>query len=220
MTKRFTLIELVVVIAIISILASMLLPALSTAKEKARSLSCLGNWRQIGSGVAMYSDDYEHWMPIACTSSGNSNNWRLEVSPYLGLTVTGTSDLDLAGGVFKCPTYQYKNDPIQAWEGGYGWNSQYFGKRTDRKRFNMIERPSVSAFAGDGVDWLGEGTWDYTYLYAPSYAYGSHPTPSVGNRHHRGINLLWGDLHVEWMPQSMLTIGLNGDQNYYYRVTK
>lgn len=59
----FTLIELLVVIAIIAILAAVLFPVFAQAREKARSISCLSNIKQIGTSTALYVQDYDETFP-------------------------------------------------------------------------------------------------------------------------------------------------------------
>ena len=106
--KPFTLIELLIVIAIIAILAGMLLPALNSAREKARAIFCTGSLKQFGLAFHNYTDSSNGYYPWRYDSSKGQQIrfWRHQMMqvgllPYKTITVSGT---DTRRDVSLCPS--------------------------------------------------------------------------------------------------------------------
>jgi len=99
-SRGFTLIELLVVIAIIAILAAILFPVFAQAREKARTITCLSNVKQIGLATLMYVQDYDETFP----SAWGDTAWQIKLEPYqkAGINSTGLN-WDVQKGLLHCP---------------------------------------------------------------------------------------------------------------------
>jgi len=100
----FTLIELLIVIAIIAILASMLLPALQNARDMAKRSTCAGNEKNIGLAMFSYTSDYNGWMPWSDNKGVGQMVFLFWYTPTRTSFLSDTTD--------PAPSYFRKNDPV------------------------------------------------------------------------------------------------------------
>jgi prepilin-type N-terminal cleavage/methylation domain-containing protein/prepilin-type processing-associated H-X9-DG protein len=117
--RAFTLIELLVVIAIIAILAAILFPVFAQARDKARSITCVSNMKQILNAAMMYTQDYDE-------TYHRIRNWNFPTQPD-GKWAYGAQDAlgpyIKNEGVWKCPSDAIQRDDCDP--RGYGYPISY-----------------------------------------------------------------------------------------------
>jgi prepilin-type N-terminal cleavage/methylation domain-containing protein len=131
--RAFTLIELIVVIAIIGVLAALLLPVLSRAKEAARGANCLSNLHQIGIGLQLYVQDNNNKLPFMRDKSLTTTNSLPSPDKVLSSQLSGNKN------IWRCPSD--RNQVFEQTDSSYAWNSLLNGEDADHLNAFGIQNP-------------------------------------------------------------------------------
>lgn len=193
---HFTIIELLIVIAIIAILASMLLPALKNARDKVKQAACASNQRQIGLGINMYAGDFNGYMPPLSdtapwygTDGEGGALWHstLAYMDYIS-GVTKRNYGEEPKGVYRCPAEaDLTAFPSDAWRCcHYAINSSFYGDGNGNAIWNKIIRTPHPATFSALTDKIKDCGMTPTY----------YCRDRIALRHSNGAVFLFADGHT------------------------
>ncbi len=122
----FTITELLVVIVVIALIASLILPGLARAKSLAQSIKCKSNLRQLALAEKLYVDDNEGLFSGADARSARYRDWWYSLGPYIKLDfsshVVPGSGWRFLKGVFQCPSDPFYQTMFRTTATSYGYN--------------------------------------------------------------------------------------------------
>lgn len=186
--KRFTLIELLVVIAIVAILAAMLLLALNKARDKAKTIKCIGNEKQLSQVFLLYVSDYGDYFPLPY-------GYGLPGAQDFWTTYIINNYLNKSNKVLICPSAtDFTRDSVTNTP-HYGYNIRVAKAAAPEDwggKLNQIPQPSKIIQLVDAIRSKTSPTQYFGYYEAQSFDY-------VHTRHDGGFsaNVIYCDGHVE-----------------------
>ena len=221
------------VIAIIAILAGMLVPALSKAKEKGRATACTSNMRQIGLSSRLYSDDNDGiYVQLAAQTAASPPNAMLPTVEGYTVWPDKLKPMMQSEKGFQCPSIQTSTLQNSVWKWGIGINYPTIGRFLDsvrggfepRVREVNVASPTDTVMFSDVAqvanrtappdDWVASPTvssaasWDNVLFRTPENTCcfnGSTPMRPF-NRHGKRGNMIMADQHYESQAVSSLGI--------------
>ena len=201
MKKRaFTLLEILVVTAIIGVLMAFIMPAVSRMRGGARRAMCANNLRQIGIACRIYVEDHNNKFPSKYITIGETTTyWWDYLSDYIDNP-----------DVWKCPNYK-GSIAFSTKYCSYAYNFRLLNEFPIHYGKDITSVPTQCMMATDSsnFDFAGQerGTW---------YIWKRHADSNPGDRHSGGTNVLFVDGHVAWCLQSFLiTEGEKGYEEWW-----
>jgi prepilin-type N-terminal cleavage/methylation domain-containing protein len=147
--RAFTLVELLVVLAIIGVLVALLMPSLARARRQAKNTHCLSNLRQLGIAVRTFAEDRESVLPKAellPSQPVDPANPLPRIADVLGSEL-GAGDTNAPGNrVFECPADNLRRFAKEG--SSYEWNIALNGRRIDETRSAQLR--FVQVIEGEG----------------------------------------------------------------------
>lgn len=211
----FTLIELLIVIAIITILSAMLLPALAKAREAGLSAVCLSNERQMGIASGSYAADYSGWVPL-------TTYYIKRVYPIELLTPEYMQEEE----IWRCP--KYARIVVEEKEGKYGvmghrahyainHNAWYDFQEIPGNggvKFIQYKNPSISALFGEHRYPRNESEELWTKFHGYFVMFPRDNWENFYPWHGKTMNILFMDLHADKLIPTSGNHGLVWDPDY------
>lgn len=192
----FTLIEVLIVIAVVGILTALLLPALRSARNQTRQTQCASNMKQVALGMAMYWADYDEYLPATI-----HEEYDLPCALWGQLVARYTHGRE----VFRCPTLGATvNEDVHYFNYfqlfltvPFGYNRTYLGHPGRPTPISKVKQPSETILLVDSKNDFsprGGPQCGWFEIYAPT----TGKTKALAFRHSRGGNVAFLDGRVKW----------------------
>jgi prepilin-type N-terminal cleavage/methylation domain-containing protein/prepilin-type processing-associated H-X9-DG protein len=222
--RAFTLIEILVVISIIAIIATILFPVFARARENARRASCMSNLKQLTLGCMMYVQDYDDRL-YSYLAPNNTNVWDMAYAPYLA---------DITSNLFYCPSSNNRfkgkrpshlnnnSTSYDVYYSDYGfammwttanaaspWTRAVTDRLNKSSPLGVLPNPAMTGMLGEVMSdaSLGRGQTNF----GAKNLYARYLQKS---RHLEGSNFAYADGHVKWLKKEIVDATFEAQTSY------